>query len=224
METRPGKACSIYEAIYILDGLFKNESDIQPDIIHGDTQNQSEVVFGLCYLLGIRLMPRIRNWKKLDLCRPNNDSKYKNIDELFNDYIDWDFIKTHLPDMYRVALSIREGKIMPSTILRKLSSDEQRKLIKYNHLIASCLCFYNVSCPTDLLHRLNKEGLSISKHLLSSFSPYITSHINRSGSYFIDLKHKVPELVYKKLGELSDVFLKLYDCGRFHGCFQSLVL
>ena len=48
--------CGVYEAVYILDGLIENESDIKPDTIHGDTQSQNAPVFGLAYLLGIDLM------------------------------------------------------------------------------------------------------------------------------------------------------------------------
>ena len=51
--------CGVWEAVYILDGLLKNSSDIQPDTIHADTQGQSTPVFALAYLLGIKLMPRI---------------------------------------------------------------------------------------------------------------------------------------------------------------------
>jgi hypothetical protein len=56
--------CGVYEAVYILDGLIKNESDVQPDTVHGDTHAQSTPAFGLAYLLGIKLMPRIRRFKK----------------------------------------------------------------------------------------------------------------------------------------------------------------
>ena len=52
-----------WEAVYIIDGLLKNKSDIQPDTLHADTQGQSTPVFALAHLLGINLMPRIRNWK-----------------------------------------------------------------------------------------------------------------------------------------------------------------
>jgi len=38
------------------------------------------------------------------------------------DTIDWALIETHLPDMIRVALSSKAGKIRPSTILRKLGA------------------------------------------------------------------------------------------------------
>jgi TnpA family transposase len=200
----------VSEAVYILDGLLKNRSDIQPDTVHADTQGPSTPVFGLAYLLGIELMPRIRHWKGMKLFRPSKTSRYKLIDSLFTDVIDWPLIETHLADMLRVVLSIRAGRITASTLLRKLGTysrknrlyqafqelgrvvrtaflrryvndvelrriiqaatnkseafnafvqwlffggerliaendrDRQRKLIKYNHLVASCLIFHNV--------------------------------------------------------------------------------
>ena len=48
----------------------RTKSDIQPDTLHGDTQAQSTPVYGLAFLLGIKLMPRIRNWKDLKWFRP----------------------------------------------------------------------------------------------------------------------------------------------------------
>ncbi len=59
---------------------MSNKSDIHPDTIHGDTQAQSYPVFGLSYLLGINLMPRIRNIHNLTLFRPDKRYRYKNID------------------------------------------------------------------------------------------------------------------------------------------------
>jgi hypothetical protein len=66
-------ACGVWEAVYIIDGLLKNESDIQPDTVHADTQGQSEPVFGLAHLLGIQLMPRMRTWNKVAFYRPDKD-------------------------------------------------------------------------------------------------------------------------------------------------------
>ncbi|MGL5833109.1 MAG: Tn3 family transposase, partial [Waterburya sp.] len=114
--------CGVWEAVYILDGLLKNTSDIQPDTIHADTQGQSTPVFALAYLLGIKLMPRIRNWQDLTLCRPDKQVRYDHIDELFTDVIDWKLIETHVSDMLRVVLSIKAGKFTASTILRKLGT------------------------------------------------------------------------------------------------------
>lgn len=114
--------CGVWEAIYIIDGLMKNKSDIKPDTIHGDTQAQSTPVFALTYLLGIKLMPRIRNWKDLKFYRVDKNHKYKHIDSLFSDVVDWKLIETHWKDLLQVVLSIKSGKIVPSTLLRKLNN------------------------------------------------------------------------------------------------------
>ncbi len=115
-------SCGVWEAVEIIEGLLKNNSDIQPNIIHGDTQAQSTVVFALAYLLGFRLMPRIRNWHDLKLFKPDKQEKYKHIDSLFTDTINWDIIERHWQDMMQVVLSIRQGKLSSSKLLRKLSN------------------------------------------------------------------------------------------------------
>lgn len=114
--------CGAWEAIYLLDGLEKNTSDIQPDTIHTDTQGQSEPVFGMAHLLGIKLMPRIRNWKDLIFYRPSKGTTYKHIDTLFSDTIDWNLIETHWHDLFQVVLSIKAGKVLPSMLLQKLNT------------------------------------------------------------------------------------------------------
>jgi TnpA family transposase len=124
--------CGVWEAVYLLDGLTKNQSDIQPDTVHGDTQAQSAPVYGLAFLLGIKLMPRIRNWKDLKWFRPTATEEYRNINALFTkDAVDWDLIACHLPDMLQVAQSIRAGRLSPSTILRKLGTASRKNKLYY---------------------------------------------------------------------------------------------
>ena len=62
--------CGVYEAIYILDPFFENKSEVQPNTVHADTHEQSLTVFGLAFLLGIKLMPRIAKWKHLKIFKP----------------------------------------------------------------------------------------------------------------------------------------------------------
>jgi hypothetical protein len=69
--------CGVWEAVYLIEGLLQNTSDVQPDTVHTDTQGQSAPVFGLAYLLGIQLMPRIRNWKDLRFYRPSKEVRYQ---------------------------------------------------------------------------------------------------------------------------------------------------
>lgn len=255
--------CGVYEAIYILDGLIKNESDIQPDTLHGDTHAQSAPVFGLAYLLGINLMPRIRNLKKLVFFKPDRSVRYEHINGLFSEAVNWELIETHLPDMLRIALSIKAGKITPSTILRRLGTasrknklyfafrelgrvvrtefllkyigdvelrktinaatnkseefnqfikwlffgnqgviaenvrHEQRKVVKYNQLVANLAILHNVEAMTGALKKMQEEGVPINEEILAGLAPYRTEHINRYGDYTLNLDQKVPPMNYK---------------------------
>ena len=115
-------SCGTWEAVYIIEGLLQNISDIQPHTIHADTQGQSTPVFALSHMLGIKLMPRIRNWKDLNFFRPSDDTVYKHIDSLFKDAIDWVKIENHWQDILQVVLSIQTGKVSSAVLLRKLGN------------------------------------------------------------------------------------------------------
>lgn len=122
--------CGVWEAVYLLDGLLRNTSDVQPTEIHADTQGQSLPVFGLAWLLGFELLPRIRNWQDLVFYRASKSDRYEHIDSLFAaDAVDWKLIETHWPDLMRVALSVRAGRISSVTLLRRLGSESRRNRI-----------------------------------------------------------------------------------------------
>ena len=124
--------CGVHEGSYLIDGIIENVSDIQPHIVHGDTGAQSEIVFALCFLLGIKLMPRIRNLKHLKYYKAQPSDAYDSIDAIFsNNRIDWDKIETYYYDMLRVAISIQQGKIKASTILRKFNSKSKKNKLYY---------------------------------------------------------------------------------------------
>ena len=75
--------------------------------------------------------------------------------------------------------------------------DEQRKVIKYNHLVANCVIFYNVHAVSRLLRSLKEEGYQIEPEVLAALSPYITPHINRFGLYALDMSRQPPTLDYR---------------------------
>lgn len=122
-------SCGVWEAVHILDGLMKNRSVIQPDTLHADTQGQSEPVFGLCRLLGIKLMPRMRSIGGVTFYRPAASIRYRHIDALFKAEIDWELIATHARDVFQVVLSIQAGRVTPSMLLRKLGTYNRRSLL-----------------------------------------------------------------------------------------------
>ncbi|MBM3729100.1 MAG: Tn3 family transposase [Acidobacteria bacterium] len=242
--------CGVWEAVHILDGLVLNKSQVQPDAVHADTQGQSTPVFGLAHLLGIKLMPRIRNWKDLRLYRPGQAAHYQHIDSLFQSGgVDWELIRAHYRDLLRVAVSIKLGRIASSTILRRFGSEnrknkvyfamrelgrvvrtaflldyitridlrrkiltatnkseafnrfvqwaffggdsviaenlrgEQRKIIKYNHLVANLVILHTAVLMTQALDKLATGGAAVAADDLRALSPYQVEHINRFGSY-----------------------------------------
>jgi len=123
--------CSAHESLHILD-VLENKSDIQPDRLHGDTHSQSFPVFALAYLLGVELMPRIKNVGDLTLSKPDASASYPNMQSLYSDgAIDWNTIETHLHDMLRVGISIKTGKITSSTILRRLGSASRKNKLYF---------------------------------------------------------------------------------------------
>jgi len=204
---------------------------------------------GLAYLLGINLMPRIRGLKKLIFFKPDKTIRYEHINKLFGESINCRLIETHLPDMLRIVLSIKAGKITPSTILRRLGTyscknklyfafrelgravrtifllnyigdvelrktiqaatnksdefnnftkwlffdgegiiaeniqHEQRKVIRYNQLVANLVILHNVDAMTRVVKILQKEGHPVDAEILAGLSSYRTEHVNRLGDY-----------------------------------------
>ncbi|SDM71022.1 Tn3 transposase DDE domain-containing protein [Nonomuraea jiangxiensis] len=126
-----GRACGYSRCdqriTYIIEGLLKNASKIQPDTIHADTQGQSLPVFGLAALMGFDLLPRIRNWHDLIFYRPTPGTRYQHIDSLFGDEaIDWTLTETHWTDLLRTAISIRENRLSSVTLLRRLGNHSRK--------------------------------------------------------------------------------------------------
>jgi TnpA family transposase len=254
--------CGVWEGVYILDGLMTNASEIQPSIVHADTQGQSTAIFGLAHLWGLHLMPRIRNWKDLTLFRPSKTARYQHLDSLLDEPIHWRLMETLWPDLLRIGMSIKAGKLTPSTLLRRLGTysgknrmymalrelgrairtgfllqylsdaelrrlilrslnkselfngflrwvffggegiitenrrDEQRKIIKYNHLVANLVIFHNVVMMTKVLRQLLAEGHPISPAALAVLSPYPTAHINRLGLYSLQFAQEPEPIDY----------------------------
>ena len=84
--------------------------------------------------------------------------------------------------------------------LRENNRADQRKIIKYNHLVANCLIFYNVYSISLILNEyVNNDGYKLTDEILSGLSPYITQHINRFGKYELDLDRKPNEINYTVL-------------------------
>ena len=164
-------SCGVWEAVYILDALLLNKSAYQPDTLHADTQGQSEPVFALAHLLGIKLFPRMRTWNDVAFYRTDSQVKYEHIDSLFTKTVDWDLIETHWQDMMQVVLSIQAGKVLPSMLLRKLNSHNRRnKLYRaFRELgrVTRTLFLLRYISEADLRHTIRAETTKIESYSFS---------------------------------------------------------
>jgi len=93
-----------------------------------------------------------------------------NKSELFNRYAQW------------VAFG-------SSGLATAATRDEQRKMVKYNHLVANLLIFHTVVGMTRALDSLvaDGHGAAVTPEALAGTSPYLNEHLNRFGSYELDL-------------------------------------
>ena len=161
----------IWEAIYVIEGLMKANLSTEVDTIHSDTQGQNESVFAYTYLYGVKLMPRIRNWKNLHLYRSSNDIRYEHIDKLFTREVDWDQIEGGWKQIMQVAMSIITGRISSARLLRKLNSYSRR-----NSLYAAAQALGRVIRTIYLLKWIGsrelREDVTATTNKIESYNGY----------------------------------------------------
>jgi TnpA family transposase len=164
--------CGVWEAVYVFDGLLQNQSEIQPDTIHTDTQGQSLPAYGLAKTLGLDLLPRVRNWQDLIFYRPSPETRYRHIDALFSDdpknVINWKLIETHWVDLMRTVISVREGRVSSVVLLRRLANDSKK-----NRLYRAFRELGRVVRTIVLLRYLSepelREGIAVITNRMESF-------------------------------------------------------
>ncbi|MGI0133614.1 MAG: Tn3 family transposase, partial [Candidatus Micrarchaeaceae archaeon] len=72
--------------------------------------------------------------------------------------------------------------------------DEQRKIIKYNHLVANLVILHTLVTMSESLQRMATDGHTIDKEALACLSPYQTEHINRFGNYELKTSQEITTL------------------------------
>ncbi len=212
--------CGTWEAVYIIEGLLQNQSDLKPQTLHGDTQGQSTPVFALSYLLGIKLMPRIRNWKDLIFYRPDKETVYQHIDSLFKDTINWEIIRTHWMDLMQVVLSISTGKRSSAILLRKLGnySRKNRLYQAFRELGRVIRTIFLLEYISDLKLRQQITAATNKVEAYHGFSKWFffggDSLINTNDREEMEKRIKYNDLlanavIFQNVVDLTDILLQL---------------
>ena len=73
----------------------------------------------------------------------------------------------------------------------------QRKIIKFNHLLANMLIFHTIVHQTKSVNKLRQDGMEIPDEVLTGFSPYWRDHLNRFGVFTLDMDRNTAEIDYE---------------------------
>jgi hypothetical protein len=102
-----------------------------------------------------------------------------------------------------------------SGLVTALPRDEQRKMIKYTHLVANLLIFHTTVSMTRALDAIRADSLgdAITDEALAGLSPYPTEHINRFGSYVLDLTRPPEPLPIGEMCEFLEGILAVVQAS-----------
>jgi TnpA family transposase len=114
-------ACSVREAIYVLDGLLNNDTILRPTEHFVDQHGFTDQLFGLCHLLGFSLMPRL-NVSKQTLYKLDRTKSYGALDDVITGTIDTELIREQWDQLVRVVASLRNRTAPAHVVLRRLAS------------------------------------------------------------------------------------------------------
>ena len=110
------------DSTYVLDGLLYHESDLRIEEHYTDTAGFTDHVFALMHLLGFRFAPRIRDIGDTKLYIPKNGQDFSALRAMIGGTLNIKHIRTHWDEILRLAMSIKQGTVTASLMLRKLGS------------------------------------------------------------------------------------------------------
>lgn len=114
-------ACSVREAIRVLDGLLANDTILRPKEHFVDQHGYTDQLFGLCHLLGYSLMPRL-NVSKQKLYKLDRATSYGHLDAVFTGTVDVALIRQQWDQLVRIAASLRNRTAPVYIVLTRIAS------------------------------------------------------------------------------------------------------
>jgi len=173
-----GKAIvsTVRDAIYVLDEILANETEL-PIIEHTtDTSGYTEIVFALFDLLGLTFTPRIKNLSDQQLYRTDTIdlSRFPKVKARLNKRLDTHLFLNMWDEMLRKAFSLKLGWATASLVIEKLmasktKSELAKALQEYGRLIKTLhiLSWYESEEKRRWANRQLNKGESV--HSLKAY-------------------------------------------------------
>ena len=115
-------ACGPREAGYVLSGILDNETTLPIREHASDTHGFTEHLFGLCALLGIAFVPRLKDLSDQVLSRIDRDTDYGVLQPLLRGRINLDLILEQWDQLVRLAASLKDRLTPAHVVMQRLAN------------------------------------------------------------------------------------------------------
>jgi TnpA family transposase len=144
------KSCSSSEVAAMVEGVLRHCTDAAIEKQYVDSHGQSAVAFGLTYLLGFRLLPRLKGIQRQKLYRveAGDLEDYPHLRPVLTRPIDWDLIRGQYDELVKYATALRLGTADAEALLKRFTRGNAqhptyRALAELGKAVKTCfLCRY----------------------------------------------------------------------------------
>jgi TnpA family transposase len=113
-------SCAPREAGYVLGGILDNDTDLAIREHTSDTNGFTEHLFGLCALLGITFMPRLKDLPDQVLSRIDRDADYGVLQPLLRGRINIELILEQWDQLVRLVASLKDRLTPAHVVMQRL--------------------------------------------------------------------------------------------------------
>jgi len=113
-------ACTPREAGYVLAGILENDTVLPIREHTSDTHGFTEHLFGLCALLGIQFMPRLKDLPDQVLSAIDRAADYGALQPLFRNIVNLELIAEQWDELVRLAASLKDRLTPAHVVMQRL--------------------------------------------------------------------------------------------------------
>jgi len=113
------KSCSSSEVAAMIEGVLRSDTEIDKNYV--DTHGASVVGFAFTYLLGFRLLPRLKDIGRQRLYQVDTSTRYGHLDPALSRPINFDLIAQQYDQLVKYATALRLGTAEAEQVLRRFT-------------------------------------------------------------------------------------------------------
>ena len=115
------KSCSSSEVAAMIQGVLSQGPDTDIEKNYVDTHGASVVGFAFTYLLGFRLLPRLKDIGRQRLYQVGGDQQYPKLGKVMSRAINWELIAQQYDQLVKYATAMRLGTAEAEQVLRRFT-------------------------------------------------------------------------------------------------------